>query len=89
MLPCLNICGAGYISLSAGPQIESQQQESEITRTFATDDGPDFCPAPWLRCLFDPLERYAVTIWLLDPDIAVFVHVERVERAHLNVKRKT
>lgn len=58
---------------------------SSFVRTFTTDDSADFCPASRLRRLFDPLEGYAVPLWLLDPDIAVRLHVERMERAHLDV----
>jgi hypothetical protein len=56
-----------------------------LIRTFATDDGADFCPSSWLRRLFDPLEGYTVPLWLLDPDIAVRLNVKRVKRAHLDM----
>lgn len=54
-------------------------------RTFATDDGPDLRPVSGLGRLFDTLEGYTVPLWLLDPDIAVRLDVERVERAHLDM----
>jgi hypothetical protein len=56
-----------------------------LIRTFATDDGADFCPSSGLRRLFDPLEGYTVPLWLLDPDIAVRLDVKRVKRAHLDM----
>ena len=56
-----------------------------LIRTFATDDGADFCPSSGLRRLFDPLEGYTVPLWLLDPDIAVRLNVKRVKRAHLDM----
>ena len=55
-----------------------------LIRTFATDDGADFCPSSGLRRLFDPLEGYTVPL-LLDPDIAVRFNVKRVKRAHLDM----
>ena len=56
-----------------------------LIRTFATDDGADFCPSSGLRRLLDPLEGYTVPLWLLDPDIAVRLDVKRVKRAHLDM----
>jgi hypothetical protein len=56
-----------------------------LIRTFATDDCADFCPSSGLRRLFDPLEGYTVPLWLLDPDIAVRLNVQRVKRAHLDM----
>ena len=74
--------GVEYISLVFKM---AQQGCCVFIRTFATDDGADFCPTSGLRRLLDPLEGYAVPLWLLDPDIAVRLHVERVKRAHLDV----
>lgn len=56
------------------------------SRTFATDDGADLCPASGLRCLFDPLEGDAVPFCLLYPHIPVRLYVQRVERTHLDVR---
>lgn len=60
-------------------------RERGVIRTFATDDGTDFCPSSGLRRLFDPLEGYTVPLRLLNPDVTVRLNVERVKRAHLDM----